>query len=94
MSTDLHAFFSSLIRLRMELEDMKKQLQEKSSRFDDKIPHSFNRPDVSPTILEKMEKTSITDGHNTKLPGTAMDPFNSLDESQQEDMQAANCVIS
>jgi len=78
----------------MELEDMKKQLQEKSSRFDDKKPHSFNRPDVGPTILEKIEKTSITDDHKIRMPGTAMGPSNSLDESQQEDLQAANCVIS
>lgn len=73
---------------------MKKQLQEKSSRFDEKKPHSFNRPDISPTISEKMEKTSIINGHKTKMPGTAMGSSNSLDESQQEDIQEANCVIS
>ena len=78
----------------MELEDMKKQLQEKSSRFDDKKPHSFNRPDISPTISEKMEKTSINDGLKAKMPGTTMGSSNSLDESQQEDIQEANCVIS
>lgn len=77
----------------MELEDMKKQLQEKSSRFDDKKPHSFNRPDISPTISEKMEKTSINDDHRTKMPGTVIGSSNSLDESQQ-DVQEANCVIS
>lgn len=85
---------SEVHRLRMELEDMKKQLQEKSSRFDDERPHSFNQPDISPTIFEKMEKTSITDDRKTKMPGTAMDPSNSLGGSQQEDLQAANCVIS
>ena len=73
---------------------MKKQLQEKSSRFDDKKPHSFNRPDISPTISEKMEKTSINDGLKAKMPGTTMGSSNSLDESQQEDIQEANCVIS
>ena len=78
----------------MELEDMKKQLQEKSSRFDDEKPHSFNRPDISPTILEKIEKTSINDDNKTKMSGTAMGSQNSLDESQQEDLQEANCVIS
>ena len=73
---------------------MKKQLQQKSSCFDDKRLHSFNRPDITPAIIEKMEKTSITYDHKTKMPATAMDYSNSLDESQQEDLQAANCVIS
>ena len=73
---------------------MKKQLQEKSSRFDDKKPHSFNQPDITPTISEKMEKTCISDDHKTKMSGTAMGSSNSLDESQQEDIQEANCVIS
>ena len=73
---------------------MKKQLHEKSSRFDDKKPQSFNRSDITPVALEKMEKTSINDHHRTRTPGTAMDSSNSLDESQQEDLQAANCVIS
>lgn len=84
---------SEMHRLRMELEDMKKQLQEKSSRFDDKKPHSFNRPDISPTISEKMEKTSINDDRRAKMPGTVIGSSNSLDESQQ-DVQEANCVIS
>lgn len=78
----------------MELEEMKKQLYEKSSRVDDKKPHSFNRQDIGPTTLEKMEKTSINGNHETKIPGTAMDSSNSLDEPQLEDLQAANCVIS
>ena len=73
---------------------MKKQLKEKSSRFDEKKPHSFNRPDISPTISEKMEKTSINGGHTTKMSGTTMVSSNSLDESQQEDVQEVNCVIS
>ena len=78
----------------MELEDMKKQLNEKSSQSDDKKPHSSDWADISPTTLEKIEKTPITDEHRTKISGTAMHSSKSLDESQQEDLQAANCAIS
>jgi len=78
----------------MELEDMKKQLNEKSSQSDDKKPHSSNLADISPTTSEKIEKTPIPDEHGTKIPGTAMHFAKSLDESQQEDLQAANCAIS
>jgi len=85
---------SEMLRLRMELEDMKKQLNEKSSQSDDKKPHSSNLADISPTTSEKIEKTPIPDEHRTKIPGTAMHFAKSLDESQQEDLQAANCAIS
>lgn len=78
----------------MELEDMKKQLNEKSSQSDDKKPHSSNWAGISPTTSEKSEKTPIKDEYRTKIPGSAMHSSKSLDESQQEDLQAANCAIS
>ena len=73
---------------------MKKQLNEKSSQSDDKKPHSSDWAEISPKTSEKTETISIKDEHKTKIPGTAVHSSKSLDESQQEDLQAANCAIS
>lgn len=77
----------------MELEEMKKQLHEKSSRVIDKSPHNFTQQDSNSTSFDK-EKTAMNGGHGSRIPGTAMDSTNSLVEPQLEDLQAANCVIS
>ena len=44
--------------------------------------------------LAKEEKKSINGEHASRISGAAMAGSGSLNESQADDMQAANCVIS
>lgn len=84
----------SLTSLRMELEEMKKQLHEKSSRsIIDNSPSNLTQRESYPTSFDK-DKTSLNGGHGSRIPGAAMNSTNSLVEPQMDDLQAANCVIS
>lgn len=85
-----HLYNSEMHSLRMELEEMKKKLNEKSSVID-KTPPDSSHQHISPTSQHKGQTISV---NGSRIPGTAMNSSNSLAEPTQEDLQAANCVIS
>ena len=78
--------------LRKELEEMKRQLHEKS-RITNKASPRLNPQDGFPTISQE-EKTPVNGEYTSRIPGTVTAASDSPIEPELDDMQAANCVIS
>jgi len=85
-------YSSEMNSLRKELEEMKRQLGQKSEVTHKTSPSVNLQDNVSTLTLE--EKSPVNGEYGSRIAGTAVASSDSLIESQVHDMQEANCVIS
>ena len=71
---------------------MKRQLHEKS-KVVNKVSPSFS-PQDSIRASARDQKPSVNGEYGSRIPEAALAAGGPLDETQMDDMQAANCVIS
>ena len=85
------AVFGVFNSLRKELEEMRKLCEK--SKVGSKISPNFS-PQDSIRSSPRDKEASLNGAHRSRIPGTTFTAGGPPDETQMDDIQAANCVIS